>query len=79
MKFNFNNVETAVKNAPHNVFWHGWDIVIFDNRVNGSTRKEGMFHNGKWGIKTVISPNFNGEWEVPRRYERLFKRVKPRS
>lgn len=46
------------------VFWDQWNIISFRPNPAAYTKKDGMFHKGKWGTKRTIKPNKNGMWRV---------------
>lgn len=79
MKISYDSAHLLVKQAPDNVYWRGWNIVIFDSKCDGFTKKGGCFRNGIWGFERVIAPNDNGEWEVPQKYAKYFTTAKDRS
>ena len=71
MKINLGHAEKIVDESQY-LMWNGWDIVIWIPTKVAEYRVNGMYHQGKWGLKHTISLNDNGEWEIPKQYERLF-------
>jgi len=52
----------------NNMFWDGWNLVIVNPRIDGFTKISGIFHDGKWGVKRVVSPDRKGYYDIPKRY-----------
>lgn len=50
------------------LFWDGWDIVLWRKNALGATHKRGMYRNGTWGLTQRWSLNRSGEWKVPNKY-----------
>lgn len=48
--------------------WDGWDIVIHRPQQAAWMKKDGRFHNGKWGFETVVKVTTSGTWGVPEKY-----------
>lgn len=61
----FNAAHKYVEDESPNVFWQGWDIVIFKPNPIGRTRSNGMRHNGVWGTAYRIKVSDRGTWRVP--------------
>lgn len=76
MRISYANADRVVDRASTDVFWEGWNIVIFDDNQDGYMRRTGMYRKNTWGVRYVISPDDNGMWNVPKRYERFFKRTR---
>lgn len=59
--------ESLAKSNP-NVWWDGWDLVMWKRNPSGFMRKAGLqvFRNGtaEWGLATVVSPNDKGLYSV---------------
>jgi len=67
-KYNFldyNAAHTFVDSQNNNVFWDGWDIVIFKPTPIARTRSNGMRHHGVWGTAHRIKVSERGTWRVP--------------
>lgn len=47
------------------VFWDGWDIVIFKKNPSGYMVKNGMYRNGQWGTTRRIKVSERGTWRLP--------------
>jgi hypothetical protein len=69
------SLEVAEQKVPtlDNVFWNGYDIVIFDPKIDGYMNNNGIFYNGVWGVSYIIYLSENGDWVIPKKYERFFK------
>ena len=52
--------------AGRDVYWDGWDIVIFEPNPAEWMRNTGAFRNGKWGKQTRVPVNSNGKWDIKR-------------
>lgn len=53
-----------------NIWWEGWDLMIWFPNPHGFTKPYGAFRNGRWGMQNRIPVNTEGKWEVPARYVR---------
>jgi hypothetical protein len=40
-----------------NAYWEGWDLVLFKPRPGADLSVNGVFHNGRWGLATRVSPD----------------------
>lgn len=47
-----------------NVFWEGWDIIIWKPSRSGYFTKQGRFLDGRWGKAIRIRPNKGGKWFI---------------
>ena len=71
MKHNYLNYKQAHQYVDNNngngkdVFWDGWDIVIFDKKPGAIMVKNGMFRNGAWGTTRRVKVTDNGTWRLP--------------
>lgn len=68
MKLDYDQAHEFVSNAPDNIRWDGWNIVVFDRRPNAYMKQNGVFFKGQWAEKLVISVSDDGTWSVPGRY-----------
>lgn len=59
-----NYVDTFVSKGK-DVFWDGWDILIFKKNPSGYMVKNGMFRNGQWGTVRRVKTTERGTWRLP--------------
>jgi hypothetical protein len=67
-KYSFLDYKAAhnyVDSQNDNVFWDGWDMVIFKPSPVARTRSNGMLRNGVWGTAHRIRVSERGTWRVP--------------
>ena len=67
---NYEDAHTFVEKSGNNVYWDGWEIVIFHPTRGAYMRRNGAYRNGKWGISNRIACNNKGLWRVPVKDER---------
>lgn len=58
-----------VDNSGPNVWWDGYDIVVWTYNPAGYLNKYGLYKRnksgqGKWGTARHIKPNRMGQWKV---------------
>lgn len=69
MVLDYDKAHRAVK-VNSNLYWDGWDIISFKRDNAAMFKKNGIRHNGVWGIHERFIVGSNGTWEVPDRYVR---------
>jgi hypothetical protein len=62
---NFEQAHTLVEQSSKDVFWDGYDIVVWKKNPGGYMVKNGMFRNGTWGTARRIKMSDRGTWRVP--------------
>lgn len=61
------------------VYWRGYDIVVFNADRSAMYNSKGVLRNGTYGFETVYEPNSEGTWQIElpaKRVSRRNKRVK---
>lgn len=66
------HAEAEAKVDGQNIYWDRENIVLFDPTIDGYLKKNGIFRNGKWGIRYVVYMTVEGKYVIPRRYENIF-------
>lgn len=72
MRITYDMAEQKVSEL-NNVFWDGYNIVVFNPKADGYFRPDGIYRDDTWGVGYTIYLTENGDWVIPRKYERLFK------
>lgn len=67
--------ETLVARCPF-LQWQGWEVLAFDKRIDGYTKKNGMWKDGVWGVVSKIRLQSNGTYDVPKQYESFLRSTK---
>jgi len=64
---NFDQAHAYVEQAgkSKDIFWDGYDIVIWRKNPGGYMVKNGMFRNGAWGTVRRVKMTDRGMWRVP--------------
>ncbi len=73
------NKAEEIVDKHNNLFWDGWDIVIANPTIDGYSNKSGIFFDGKWCTKRVISPSSRGLYSIPARFANATVRTQIRS
>lgn len=55
----------ALQEAGVDVYWDGWDVVIFWPDVTAYDDPKAVVRNGKFGYARRVAVNERGFWEVP--------------
>lgn len=58
-------VDSFLPTAQREVFWDGYDIVIWKRNPGALMTKSGMFRNGQWGAARRIKVSDSGTWRLP--------------
>lgn len=57
-----------VVDSHDDLHWDGWNIVIVNKGRDGYFKKNGIFTDGQWAVRTVVKPNARGEYNLPAKY-----------
>lgn len=63
MELTLTQADQFVDQSPR-AEWNGWNIEVFRPEPNAFMRPNGAFHNGRWCLKSTISPNNEGKYVV---------------
>jgi hypothetical protein len=55
----------SVNPAIKDIFWDGYDIVVWKRNPGGYMVNNGMYRNGAWGTTRRIKMTDRGTWRVP--------------
>lgn len=56
-----------------NAEWCGWTIHLYQPHPGAYMRKNGSFFGGQWCVKTSVTPNNEGNYDIPNRYIKGFR------
>jgi len=47
------------------IYWKGWDMIVFKPTPFGFSNEKGAYRSGRWGMQYTVPVGDDGKWRVP--------------